>query len=392
MLARAPAAAGPAVHLSRSSSHGESRRSDGRRSSRGARAGARRHPPARWPASATDQWDAMSVCEDWTVRELVNHIVTGNYWADELAVGQDHRGGRRPARRRRARRRPAARLRRLGRVVAAAAFRAPGAMDAPCAVSYGPVPGSVYCGHRFIDVLVHGWDVAKSTGQDTTLDARPRRRRAGRWSSRSSTMLVGSGAFGTTVEVPDDADPQTQLLAVLGRQGVSSVVSRPMGQFITVTVQAGASPSVRIFDLNRSITGMAIERYPSVEKVEDGGPPARRARPAPVRPRRRHGHGVLELGGGRRAARAVGGARAEGDRDHRAPLRVLRRRRRVVARRAAGDRRRAVAHPRADRLTHLWRAAARDRRLTYRTHVRYRRPVHGLGRTSPTRRCGARAP
>jgi hypothetical protein len=27
---------------------------------------------------------------------------------------------------------------------AAAAFRRPGALDAPCAVSYGPAPGSVY--------------------------------------------------------------------------------------------------------------------------------------------------------------------------------------------------------------------------------------------------------
>ena len=54
--------------------------------------------------------------------------------------------------------------------VAAAVFHEPGAMEAPCAVSYGPVPGEVYCGHRFIDVLIHGWDVAKSTGQDTTLD------------------------------------------------------------------------------------------------------------------------------------------------------------------------------------------------------------------------------
>jgi hypothetical protein len=41
-------------------------------------------------------------------------------------------------------------------------------MQAPCAVSYGPVPGEVYLGHRFIDVVVHGWDVAKGTGQDTT--------------------------------------------------------------------------------------------------------------------------------------------------------------------------------------------------------------------------------
>src|SRR5207249_5126323 len=43
-------------------------------------------------------------------------------------------------------------------------------MAAPCAVSYGPVPGEIYAGHRFIDVLIHGWDLAKATGQDTGLD------------------------------------------------------------------------------------------------------------------------------------------------------------------------------------------------------------------------------
>ena len=120
------------------------------------------------------QWDDTSVCEDWTVRELVNHIVTGNYWAEELGSGKSIEEvgdrldgdvlGDDPVR---AYDDSAAR--------AAAVFRAPGAMDAPCAVSYGPVPGSVYCGHRFLDVLVHGWDVAKSTGQDTTLDPDARR-------------------------------------------------------------------------------------------------------------------------------------------------------------------------------------------------------------------------
>ena len=49
-----------------------------------------------------------------------------------------------------------------------------------------------------------------------------------------------------------------------------------MGQFITVTARAGSSPSVRIFDLNRSLTGMAIERYPSAAAVKEGDhrPPA----------------------------------------------------------------------------------------------------------------------
>ncbi len=46
-----------------------------------------------------------------------------------------------------------------------------------------------------------------------------------------------------------------------------------MGQHITVAVTEGASPSVRIFSLDRSITGMAIERYPSVDAVKAGRPP-----------------------------------------------------------------------------------------------------------------------
>lgn len=43
-----------------------------------------------------------------------------------------------------------------------------------------------------------------------------------------------------------------------------------MGQLITVTVRVGSSPAVRIFDLNRSLTGMAIERYASATDVKDG--------------------------------------------------------------------------------------------------------------------------
>ena len=35
-----------------------------------------------------DKWDQPSVCEGWTVRELVNHIVSGNLLAGELGVGK----------------------------------------------------------------------------------------------------------------------------------------------------------------------------------------------------------------------------------------------------------------------------------------------------------------
>jgi uncharacterized protein (TIGR03086 family) len=92
-------------------------------------------------------------------------------------------------------------------------------MERPVAVSYGPVPGSVYCGHRFVDVLIHGWDLAASTAQDTTLD--PELVEAC-WEvvEPQKDDLAASGAFGTNVEVGPDADRQTRLLAVLGRRDV----------------------------------------------------------------------------------------------------------------------------------------------------------------------------
>lgn len=48
-----------------------------------------------------------------------------------------------------------------------------------------------------------------------------------------------------------------------------------MGQTITVSVRAGASPAVRFFDTNRSLTGMAIERYGSADdpRLGDNRPP-----------------------------------------------------------------------------------------------------------------------
>ncbi|MBM3675359.1 MAG: hypothetical protein FJW88_10510 [Actinobacteria bacterium] len=48
-----------------------------------------------------------------------------------------------------------------------------------------------------------------------------------------------------------------------------------MGQPISVTARPGASPAVRIFECNRSLTGMAIERYSSVaeDEARGGRPP-----------------------------------------------------------------------------------------------------------------------
>ncbi|MBM3671934.1 MAG: hypothetical protein FJW86_07095 [Actinobacteria bacterium] len=46
-----------------------------------------------------------------------------------------------------------------------------------------------------------------------------------------------------------------------------------MGQEITVNARQGSSPSVRIFDCNRSLTSMAIERYASMADAKGSRPP-----------------------------------------------------------------------------------------------------------------------
>ena len=57
-------------------------------------------------AVTDDQWDAPTPCREWTVRDLVNHVVGEDRWTKPLVDGQDHRGGRRQPRRRPPRRRP----------------------------------------------------------------------------------------------------------------------------------------------------------------------------------------------------------------------------------------------------------------------------------------------
>jgi uncharacterized protein (TIGR03086 family) len=180
-------------------------------------AGALDHTRGYVAGIGADQWDTESVCVGWDVHTLLNHVVSGNLWVPELVEGHtieevgnrldgDVLGGD-----------P------LGAYdassgAAIAAFREEGALERPVGVSYGPVPGAVYCGHRFLDVLVHGWDLAESTGQDANL---PEDLVEACWEVLEPQLegLLGSGMFGERVEVPAGSDRQTELLAALGRRG-----------------------------------------------------------------------------------------------------------------------------------------------------------------------------
>jgi uncharacterized protein (TIGR03086 family) len=168
-------------------------------------------------AGITDeQWSLPTPCDEWNVHDLVNHVVSGNWWAAELAAGSTieavgHRldGDLISA--------GALDAYDASAAAAIAAFGTTGALEAPCAVSYGPVPGEVYLGHRFIDVFIHGWDLAKATDQPTGLDAdlvgvclavvEPQ-----------AELLAASGAVSGGITAPDGASTREQLLALLGRR------------------------------------------------------------------------------------------------------------------------------------------------------------------------------
>ena len=168
-------------------------------------------------AIPADRWQAATPCPGWDVCGLVNHLVSGNLWAAAIGAGATIEGvgdrldgdllGTDPAGAYTA-----------SANAASAVFYRPGALDAPCAVSYGPVAGSAYAGHRFIDVLIHGWDLATATGQDATLD--PELVEACRKVAEPQIeWLRASGGFAEGVPVSAEASAQTRLLAILGRNG-----------------------------------------------------------------------------------------------------------------------------------------------------------------------------
>jgi uncharacterized protein (TIGR03086 family) len=66
------------------------------------------------------------------------------------------------------------------------------------------------------DVLVHTWDLARATGLDETLDADEVHRHLAS-SEPYDEAMRSSGHYGPRVEVADDADEQTRLIAFTGR-------------------------------------------------------------------------------------------------------------------------------------------------------------------------------
>ncbi|MFJ1708158.1 TIGR03086 family metal-binding protein [Kitasatospora sp. NPDC088346] len=160
------------------------------------------------------QWELPTPCSGWTVRDLVNHLTAEQLWVPEMlagatvaqvgsyfdgdVLGADPGGTWATA-----------------YAAAAVAFAAPGALDRTVHLSYADRDGLGYCREMAVDAVVHGWDLARALGG------------AGRMSPASAAFalaevrrygdLSATGMFAPAVPTGPDADPQTRLLGLTGR-------------------------------------------------------------------------------------------------------------------------------------------------------------------------------
>ncbi|MEV3988106.1 TIGR03086 family metal-binding protein [Streptomyces sp. NPDC049837] len=164
-----------------------------------------------------DQWDAPTPCTDWTVRDLVNHLTAEQLWVVPLLrerrtvadVGDAFEGdvlGDDPVA---VWDRAAAECRE--------AFLEKGAMDRTVHLSYGPTQATAYCSQMTSDLVIHAWDLSRAIGADERLP-HDLVEFTVREVSPYADSLAGSGLFAPRLKTPPDADEQTRLLAMVGRE------------------------------------------------------------------------------------------------------------------------------------------------------------------------------
>jgi uncharacterized protein (TIGR03086 family) len=158
--------------------------------------------------AAVQKMDARTPCDEWDVRTLMNHMLdTGGYFVGSARgedvsppspnppelLGDD----------------PVADFTR-GRNETMATFGREGVVE-----KTGPALGIA-----FADQLLHGWDLAKATGQDATMPAGlaevAYEHIHGRFTEAQRT-----GVFKPEVTVAEDASAQDKLLAYTGRNPAS---------------------------------------------------------------------------------------------------------------------------------------------------------------------------
>jgi uncharacterized protein (TIGR03086 family) len=162
-----------------------------------------------------DQWDGPTPCTDWSVRAVVNHLVSEQFWVPHLMrgetiaqVGDRYQGDVLGAE-------PVA-VWEQAASHARDALVAPGVLERVVHLSYGDDSAVNYFWQLTGDVAVHAWDLATAIGTDPTIDDELATDLY-TWSEPFMGQWRDLGIFAPPVTVPSDARPTDRLVALYGR-------------------------------------------------------------------------------------------------------------------------------------------------------------------------------
>lgn len=165
-------------------------------------------------AIAADQWSNPTPCTEWDLRALVDHLVYETLWVPDLVAGatlaevgsryEGDRLGGHPT----------------GAWEAAKAAAGDGVrsspLDVPVHTSGGVLTADEYLTQMLFDASIHGWDVAQSIGVEHSIPDDVARDLHD-WFAPQAAGWVEAGILAPPVEVAEDADPSTHLIALSGR-------------------------------------------------------------------------------------------------------------------------------------------------------------------------------
>jgi uncharacterized protein (TIGR03086 family) len=159
------------------------------------------------------QWAGPTPCPDWTTRDLVSHLITGNNAFASILRGQPPSAAQDTFR-------PDGDLLAAYRDSADAvlnAFSLPGALEQVVTVPFGAVPGIVALHLRITEMLVHGWDLARATGQPAAFPDDLAEQELTFTRGKLADIPAGRQPFAPPQPVPGGAAAIDRLAACLGR-------------------------------------------------------------------------------------------------------------------------------------------------------------------------------
>jgi uncharacterized protein (TIGR03086 family) len=161
---------------------------------------------------ASDQRELPTPCTEWNVKTLLNHMIGGNWMYVGVAKGTPPGGAAESAEED-----PAAAFRQSAEALNQA-WRAPEQLERAYQLPFATLPGHAVLGIHLVEVSIHGWDLAKATGQNAAFDPVVVEAALGIVHAFLSGPRPPGGPFGPAINVSDDLPAVDRLAALLGRQ------------------------------------------------------------------------------------------------------------------------------------------------------------------------------